>query len=538
LATLASMRICLLVLSLFALQHSYAQQWQDTVSQLRSIISRYYDSTGPGGQFSVMRDGKVVYDTAWGMADLEHKVPMQLESRIEAGSVSKQFTAGAILLLEQQGKLSVEDDVRKYVPELPNYGQVIRIRHLLDHSSGLRDWGSVAVISGWPRSTKFYTNDDALDVMVRQQQLNHVPGAEFIYSNSNYNLMAILVQRVSGMSLAEFTRKYIFEPARMKRTQWRDNPNRVVPDRAIGYSRTGASWEIDMPNEYVYGNGGLLTTVEDLQIWTKYCLDGRFGSPSLREKQLKTYPFNNGVMNEYGAGLFLQPVNGTRAIQHSGATAGYRSWLVYYPELNLSIAMLFNTPRNYGEAPRAFFNVFAPDKPAAAPAVVATDTALFSKMRGWYRNNRDGSGILIAYGNGRVTADGFNVQMLAPNAFVYQGERYLLDATKGIRKVFPGKDTMHYSKVEASPEQVAIQEYIGTYYSAETVSTAVVKERNGQMVLQLKPNMEYILFPTYKDGFRSPSLGALYAERDQRGKVKGFKVSVSRARNIDFKKTS
>jgi hypothetical protein len=182
--------------------------------------------------------------------------------------------------------------------------------------------------------------------------------------------------------------------------------------------------------------------------------------------------------------------------------------------------------------------LFAPDKAASPAPVVAADTALFSKMRGWYRNNRDGSGILIAYGNGRVTADGFNVQMLAPNAFVYQGERYLLDATKGVCKVFPGKDTMYYSKVEASPEKVAVQEYIGTYYSAETVSTAVVKERNGQLVLQLKPNMEYILFPTYRDGFRSPSLGALYAERDQRGKVKGFKVSVSRARNIDFKKTS
>ena len=532
------MRIGILVLSLFALQHSYAQQWQDTVSQLRSVISRYYDSTGPGGQLSVMRNGQVIYATAWGMADLERNVPMQLDSRIEAGSVSKQFTAGAVLLLEQQGKLSVEDDVRKYVPELPDYGQIIRIRHLLDHSSGLRDWGSVAVISGWPRSTKFYTNDDALEVMVRQRQLNHVPGAEFIYSNSNYNLMAILVQRVSGMSLAEFTRKYIFEPAGMRHTQWRDNPNRIVPGRAIGYTRNGASWETDMPNEYVYGNGGLLTTVEDLQTWTRYCLEGKFGSPSLREKQLKTYPFNNGVMNEYGAGLFLQPVNGTRAIQHSGATAGYRSWLVYYPELHLSIAMLFNTPRNYSEAPRAFFNVFAPEKPAASPAVVSADTSLFRNMGGWYRNNRDGSGVLIAYNNGRVTADGFNVQMTSPQSFMLQGERYLADATKGIRKIYPGKDTMQYTKVEAAPAKVLPEDYIGSYHSYETASTAVLKERNGQLVLQLKPNMEYILFPTYKDGFRSPSLGTLYAERDKRGKVTGFKVSVPRARNVAFKKIS
>ncbi|MGB4772655.1 MAG: serine hydrolase domain-containing protein [Chitinophagaceae bacterium] len=532
------MRICLLVLSLFALQHSYAQQWQDTVLQLRSIISRYYDSSGPGGQFSVMRNGRVVYDTAWGIADLEHGVPMKLDSRIEAGSVSKQFTAGAILLLEQQGKLSVEDDVRKYVPELPDYGRVIRIRHLLDHSSGLRDWGSVAVISGWPRSTKFYTNDDALDLLKRQQQLNYVPGAEFIYSNSNYNLMAIIVQRVSGVSLAEYTRKYIFEPAGMKRTQWRDNPNRVVPDRAIGYSRNGATWETDMPNEFVYGNGGLLTTVEDLQIWTKYCLDGKFGSPSLRTKQLKTYAFNNGAMNEYGAGLFIQPVNGKPAIQHSGATAGYRSWLVYYPELNLSIAMLFNTPRNYGEAPRAFFNVFAPEKPTTPAAAVAADSTLFKKMVGWYKNNRDGSGILIGYANGRATADGFNVPLLTPNTFVYQGERFMLDVGHGVRKVVPGKDTVMYSKVELSPEKMVLQEFIGTYYSAETVSTAVMNERNGQLVLQLKPNMEYILFPTYKDGFRSPSLGSLFVARDKRGRVTGFTLSVSRARNIAFSKTN
>jgi hypothetical protein len=288
----------------------------------------------------------------------------------------------------------------------------------------------------------------------------------------------------------------------------------------------------------VYGNGGLLTTVEDLQIWTKYCLDGRFGSPSLRAKQLKTYAFNNGAMNEYGAGLFIQPVNGKPAIQHSGATAGYRSWLVDYPELNLSIAMLFNTPRNYSEAPRAFFNVFAPEKPATTAATVVTDTVMFKKMLGWYKNNRDGSGILIGYANGRATADGFNVPLLTPNSFVYQGERFILDAGQAVRKVFPGKDTVMYSKVDASPEKVVVQDFIGTYYSGETVSTAVMKERNGQLVLQLKPNMEYILFPTYRDGFRSPSLGSLFAERDQRGKVTGFKLSVSRARNVAFKRTS
>ncbi len=515
-----------------------AQNWSDTTRVLDSIIARYYDPAGPGGQLSVVRDGQLLYTRAFGLADLERKVPLTLESRIEAGSVSKQFTAAAILLLEQQGKLSVEDDVRKYVPELPDYGHVIRIRHLMDHSSGLRDWGSIAVIAGWPRSTKFYNNEDALDIMVRQKALNHVPGAEFIYSNSNYNLMAILVQRVSGMSLAEFTKQQIFEPAGMKHTQWRDDPNRIVPNRAIGYSPDRGGWETDMPNEYVYGNGGLLTTVEDLQAWTSYCLTGQFGKPSLREKQVKAYRFNNGVMNEYGAGLFLQPVGGWPAVQHSGATAGYRAWLVYYPELHLSIAMLFNTPRYFGDAPKAMFNVFAPEKRPAPVAAVAADTALFRQMGGWYRNNRDGIGVLLAVNNGRVTADGFAVQQLTGNSFIHQGERYVLDARSGLQKIFPGKDTMRFDKVSAPAATIPVKDYLGAYYSSETVSTAVIKEKNGQLVLQLKPTMEYTLVPAYKDAFRHPSLGTLYAERDKKGRVIGFAVSVSRARNVRFNKQS
>ncbi len=158
------------------------------------------------------------------MADLERNVPLTVNSIFEAGSVSKQFTAAAILLPEQQEKLSLDDDVRKYVPELPDYGYPIQLRQMLHHSSGFRDWGAMAALTGWPRSKKFYTNEDALEIIARQKHLNNKPGDEFLYSNSNYNLFAIIVQRVSGLTLAAFTRKYIFEPAGMTHTQWRDKP--------------------------------------------------------------------------------------------------------------------------------------------------------------------------------------------------------------------------------------------------------------------------------------------------------------------------
>src|SRR5574339_334449 len=243
-----------------------AQSWQDTVTKIEKIFERYKPHK-PGAQLAIARNGSIIFSRAWGIADLEHNVPLTTESITEAGSVSKQFTSAAILLLEQQGKLSLDDDVRKYLPELPDYGYKITLRQMMQHKSGLKDWGAIVAMAGWPRSTKTYDNEDALYVISNQKTLNHKPGDEFLYSNSNYNLLAIIVQRVGGMSLADFTRKYIFEPAGMNHTQWRDNYKRVVPGRAIAYAKSGSNYLTNMPNEYVYGNGGLLTTAEDLLIW-------------------------------------------------------------------------------------------------------------------------------------------------------------------------------------------------------------------------------------------------------------------------------
>jgi CubicO group peptidase (beta-lactamase class C family) len=187
---------------------SSAQSWQDTISLIEKAFERYKPGN-PGGQLAIARNGQIIFSRSWGMADMEHGAVLTNESVIEAGSVSKQFTAAAILLLEQQGKLSLNDDVRKYVPELPVYESPIILRQMMQHTSGLKDWGSIADISGWSRSTKTYSNDDALYIITRQKTLNYKPGDEYLYSNSNYNLFAIIVERVSGISLAELP-AYIF----------------------------------------------------------------------------------------------------------------------------------------------------------------------------------------------------------------------------------------------------------------------------------------------------------------------------------------
>ena len=321
---------------------TFAQLGADTARAIDALFERYHPDA-PGCELAISRNGQVIYSRAWGLADLEHHVPMTTATISEAGSVSKQFTAAAILLLEQQGKLSLDDDVRKYIPELPDYGKPILLRYMMHHSSGLRDWGSVAAIAGWPRTTKTYNNYDALDILTRQQHLNTQPNEAFGYSNSNYNLFAIIVERVSGMSLAAFTREYIFLPAGMTHTSWRDDHKRVVPDRAMAYDRTKDGYETNMPNEDVYGNGGLLTTAEDMLKWNAWYLNGHLGNPSLLPKQLAVDNLNDGKPNPYGAGLFIGTRYGLQRIEHNGATASYRADLEAFPASGLSIAWLSNT---------------------------------------------------------------------------------------------------------------------------------------------------------------------------------------------------
>ena len=277
------------------------------------------------------------------MADLEHDVALRPDSIFEAGSVSKQFTAAAVLLLAQQGRLSLDDTVRKYFPELPDYGTPLTIRHLLNHTSGLRDWGSVEAIAGWPRTTRAYTQAHVLDILSRQRALNYPPGAEYSYSNSGYNLAAMLVERVSGKPFAAFTREAIFTPLGMSSTSWRDDFRRIVKGRAIAYSENGGTMRQLMPFEDVHGNGGLLTTVGDLLKWNQNFTTATVGGRALVEQQLQQAKLTDGRTIAYAAGLMVLHYKGRNEVSHSGTTAAYNAWLGRYPDQGLSVAVLCNS---------------------------------------------------------------------------------------------------------------------------------------------------------------------------------------------------
>ena len=306
-----------------------------------SIFAKWTLAT-PGCAVGVAVGGTPILRKAYGMADLEHDVRNTADTIFEAGSVSKQFTAMAVQLLAHEGKLSLDDPVRKYIPELPDYKVPLTIRHMLNHTSGLRDWGSVASIAGAPRTTREYTHGHVLDIVSRQNSLNFEPGSKWSYSNTGFNLSAIIVSRVSGMPFAEFSKQRIFAPLGMTHTSWRDDHTRIVKGRAIAYSLEGGEYHIEMPFENVYGNGGLLTTVGDLLIWNENFVNPKVGNAKLLAEMSAAGHFNDGKPLEYGLGLFVHNYRGVANINHSGSTAGYRAHLNRFPKSRTSVAVLCN----------------------------------------------------------------------------------------------------------------------------------------------------------------------------------------------------
>ncbi|ETZ20179.1 serine hydrolase [Pedobacter sp. V48] len=390
-------KIPLILLFLFSInKFATAQTWQDTVRIIDQLFERYAPEN-PGCQIAISKNGQICYSRVFGMADLDKHTKLSTSSLIEAGSVSKQFTAAAILLLEQQGKLSLDDDIHKHLPELPDYGIKISLRQMVHHTSGLKDCWALLSLSDWPRGSKVYNNQQILDLMAHQRSLNHAPEEEFLYSNSNYILLAIIVERLSAKSLAQFTEEYIFKPAGMTHSRWRTNSKQIIPGRAMAYANVNGKYVIDMPNEEVYGNGGLLTTAEDLNRWNLFYSHNLLGRPGLLQKQLDTIALNNGSPNPYAAGIRLVTLLGHRVWIHDGATAAYRASLEFYPDQDLSIAWLANTssyddkPDELSELRKLLLTGERPDLPQSKPGTDADHLKLELYTGNYHSDEVDGN---------------------------------------------------------------------------------------------------------------------------------------------------
>ncbi len=311
-------------------------------TQVDALFARWNGTDTPGAAVEVVQDGKVVYRRAFGMADIEQGRPITPTTDFHVASVSKQFTALAVLLLAQDGKLSLDDDVRRYVPELPDFGHVIRVRQLLNHTSGLRDQWNLLSMAGW-RMEDVITEDDVMGLVRRQRGLNFAPGSEFEYSNTGYTLLGLIVARVSGESLAAFSKQRIFDPLGMKHTFFHERYSTLVPGRAQSYQPSADTGYEGVALSYsVVGPSNLFTTADDLVLWERNFEDARVGGKSLLAQMQTPGKLDDGSALDYGDGLFVEDYRGLRTIGHDGADAGFRSYALRFPDQHLAIVILGN----------------------------------------------------------------------------------------------------------------------------------------------------------------------------------------------------
>ena len=326
-------------------------------ARVDSIFAQFSTGLTPGAAVAVVRNGTVILSKGYGHADLEHKVPITGTSVFDVASVSKQFAGLAIAMLVEEGKVALTDDIRKHIPEMPDFGRTITVGHLVHHTSGLRDWPGTLALSGW-RMDDVISFEQILTMAFHQRTLNFDPGAEYMYSNTGYNVLAELVRRVTGKSFHDWTDEHLFKPLGMARSHFRHDHTEIYPDRVLGYARVqDGTWRATSNNLMALGSSSLFTTAEDLAKWLANFDDATVGGSAIARMRV-TDTLNNGAANTYAFGLTVGDYRGHSIVSHSGSWASFSTFVLHFPVLKTGIVVLANTPFNVSAAAHRVADIY------------------------------------------------------------------------------------------------------------------------------------------------------------------------------------
>lgn len=512
------------------------------------IFSEWDSPDSPGCALGVVLDGELVYARGYGMSNLEHDIPIAPDSIFHVASVSKQFTAFSIALLAEEGLLALDDDVRKYVPELPSYGPTITIRNFIHHTSGVRDMWDLLRMAGW-RQDDLITADDMLDIVPRQKALNFQPGSEHLYSNSGYALLSTIVRRVAGKSLREFADERIFQPLGMTRSHFHDDHTMIVKGRTQAYMpRDGGGYKISIPVFDVDGTTSLFTTVEDLYRWERNFSGRAVGSPAIHEQILTPGELHSGAPMAYAFGLTRRTWRGVEIIEHSGADAGYRSHFLRVPEADAAVICLCNlstmNPRRLIEQvldvclAGRLEPVASLDSPAPAREEIA-------QWAGIYRNRHTGDLMRFVTGEQGLELGFESMRKLVPagpNRFALEEDplvTFTFDTSNGAPTVERGLvyplGTPQISEVvpPAAPTPAQMNAYTGRYASDELLTWWDLEADGGNLVINRRKFEPRTLLPAGPDCFAADDL-RLEFQRDASGMVTGFTANTTRVRGVEF----
>jgi CubicO group peptidase (beta-lactamase class C family) len=527
---------------------SFAQAPPDRQSRVDEIFKEFTVPGSPGCAVAVYQDGRTVLSRAYGMANLDHDVPLAPSSIFHVASVSKQFTAAAILLLAHDGKLALDDDIRKHVPELPDFGKRITVRHLIHHTSGIRDQWSLLGLAGWRYSNDLITDDDVLWVLSRQRDLNFTPGEQHLYSNSGYTLLAVIVSRTSGKSFREFTDDRIFKPLGMTNTHFRDDFTEIVKHQAYGYTRQDGKFKLSVTNFDTAGATSLLTTAEDLAKW-----DANFQKPVVGGAALVAAMEERGHLNDgrdiaYASGIVHGTHRGLKTITHGGADAGYRSALLRYPQQRFGVATLCNLAQaNPTQLAQRVVEVYLGDQmqpvTATAPvaeAEVALPAAELSVLAGLYWNERDAIARRFVFEDGHLKMrtspeQTTTLKSIGNRRFVLANPSPILIFESNRLTIAPESGTaVTFERVEPfSPTTAQLEAFAGAYRSDEIEATYRIVVKDSRLRLERLKSNSSMLEPLVTDTFASQP-GVIRFMRDATGTVTGFVLEAGRVRGMKF----
>lgn len=443
----------------------------DPAKRVDQITAAMIPPDGPGATIAVMKDNQLVYSKGFGHANLEYDIENTPHTIFHIASVSKQFTAFAIALLADEGKLSIHDDIRKYLPELHDFGSTITINHLIHHTSGLRDQWNLLVMAGW-RLDDVITRKQILRLISKQRELNAQPGEEFNYCNTGYTLMAEIVSRVTGTPFPEWMHTHVFEPLDMKSTLFYDDHEQLVPNRAYSYYLNDTTYKKSVLSYANAGATSLFTTPEDLMKWASNFETMKVGNANVMAMMEEKFVLNKGDTINYAFGQDISTYKGLKTAAHGGADAGYRSFLVRFPEQRVAIAV-------------------------------------FS-----------------------------NLASFSPGGLSYSiADAYLANSLQEVpRKETPPRQEEKREPFDAT--QVKLNEYTGTYYSAELESAYELEVVNDTLVAHHQRHDDFKIWPKAADVFSTNVwwMGELHFTRNGTRKVDGMKASNGRVKNLDFKR--
>jgi CubicO group peptidase (beta-lactamase class C family) len=525
----------------FALSVAACVQGQPAKSKQTDVdrIFAAFNTHTPGCAVGVSDHGIVALRAGYGMADLERGMPVTADTVFESGSVAKQFTAMAILLLAQQGKISLDDPMRKYLPELPDYGAPLTIRHVLSHVSGLREWRLVATFSGTPEGTYVLDNHDLLRMASRQRALNFDPGTVWSYTNTGFNIATILIERAlgNGKTFEDFTREVIFEPLQMTHTRWRDDFRAVVPNRALAYAVKPGGWIQDTPVENIIGAGGMLSTVGDWLLWNENFTHAKVGGPAIVKMQQTPAVLSSGKTISYAAGLTVGTFDGFREVSHGGSTGGYRTWLARYPDRGVSVAVMCNSAQaNPTQLGRETARLWTGGVPAPNPTPVTVELATLEKLAGLYRKVRDNTVAELRVRDGKLMLDRVVLTPAGVTEFTAGQNKFLFEDGR-FSQITPDGDIVYERVKPVDPSDSELATLAGNYESGETGSTLIVAAKAGELTLAIAWNKPVRLRPTFRDAFMMEGGGgatSIVFHRDQTGKVTGLSAGDDRAWDLRF----